>query len=211
MPSWQILIPTIEHRHEKLRTLLDALAPQIVPGVGVLVYRDNLEDCLGTKRQRLLEASTADYVSFLDDDDEIVPNHVALICEALKERPDYVGWRLRVSFDGVEGKQAFHSLRYPAWSEDAHGYYRHITHKNQIRRDLALLARYDTAVPWRGDEDYHYCAALHETGAVKSEVFIDEVVETYRVNTKDGGATGREPLTEHQPLLEYDFVRYISP
>src|ERR1039458_6887397 len=143
-PLWDILIPTIEHRHEKLRALLNTLAPQIVYRVRVIVYRDNLETCLGTKRQRLLEASEADYVSFLDDDDDIAPNHVALICEALQEAPDYVGWKLRVFFDGVEAKQAIHSLRYPTWFEDANGYYRHITHKNQIRRDLALLARYDT-------------------------------------------------------------------
>lgn len=41
--TWQILIPTIPHRHDKLAGLLETLDAQMRPGVGVLAYRDNLE------------------------------------------------------------------------------------------------------------------------------------------------------------------------
>jgi hypothetical protein len=37
--------------------------------VGVLVYRDNREQLYGPKCQALYQASQADYVSMLDDDD----------------------------------------------------------------------------------------------------------------------------------------------
>jgi spore maturation protein CgeB len=41
MTSWDILIPSITHRTDMLTDLLEHLKKQLVPGVGVIVYRDN--------------------------------------------------------------------------------------------------------------------------------------------------------------------------
>jgi hypothetical protein len=46
-----------------LDALLAELGRQLLPGVGVRVFRDNLETVYGEKCQRLLDSSTADYVS----------------------------------------------------------------------------------------------------------------------------------------------------
>ena len=43
MTTWDILIPHMPHRHDRLVELLDVLEPQIQPGVQVLIYSDNLE------------------------------------------------------------------------------------------------------------------------------------------------------------------------
>jgi hypothetical protein len=82
--TWDILICSIEHRADMLDALLAELERQLLPGVGVRVFRDNLETVYGEKCQRLLDSSTADYVSFLDDDDWIAEDFIATIMDALK-------------------------------------------------------------------------------------------------------------------------------
>lgn len=207
--TWDILVASIEHRHEGLERLLKALDPQMRPGVGVLVYRDNLEASIGTKRQRLLEASEADYVSFCDDDDMVPPYHVARILRALSEQPDYVGWRQRYTHNGILQQPVFHTLHHCGeWWNDGKGFYRGITHFNQIRRDLALLARFDR-VPGAG-EDYSWSQELEATGKVRNEVYIDDQMHIHQELSSDGFHTPRVPLTEHPPFLDYPFVRYID-
>ena len=39
--TWDILIPSICHRTEMLGELLEHLRGQMLPGVGVICYRDN--------------------------------------------------------------------------------------------------------------------------------------------------------------------------
>jgi hypothetical protein len=51
--TWQILIPHIPHRHDKLVELLDVLAAQMQPGVEVLIFTDNLEHSYAEKCQTL--------------------------------------------------------------------------------------------------------------------------------------------------------------
>lgn len=144
-PTWDILICSIEQRTAQLHALLAELARQQQPGVGVLVYRDNLEARYGEKCQALLELSQAEYVSFVDDDDWIHHDYVALIMEALQMRPDYVGFRVKITDDGESQRPAVHSLAYGVWTEDEHARYRGISHLNPIRRELALLGDFATA------------------------------------------------------------------
>ena len=78
-PTWDILIATITHRTDMLTGLLEHLERQLVPGVGVLVYRDNREQLYGPKCQRLYNASQADYVSMLDDDDWVSDDYIQAV------------------------------------------------------------------------------------------------------------------------------------
>jgi glycosyltransferase involved in cell wall biosynthesis len=209
-PSWQILVASIEHRHAKLERLLDCLGPQIVPGVTVLVYRDNLEAFIGAKRQALLEAATADYISFIDDDDTVAPDYVAAVTKALGKRPDYVGWEQVYLIDGVSQGRVIHSLANgPAWHNENGIYYRGIAHTNVVRRDLALLARFDTVSDGHPGEDYNWIMALAATGMVQTEAYIDEKLYTIQGTSIDNFHTRREPLTEHPPRLERKSVRYV--
>jgi Glycosyl transferase family 2 len=97
MVSWDILICSVEHRTTQLVTLLTALEIQLNAAwpVGIHVYRDNLEVGYGAKCQALLESSSADYVSFIDDDDMVEPDFIATVLTALTEVPDYVGYKVK--------------------------------------------------------------------------------------------------------------------
>jgi hypothetical protein len=175
-PTWDILIASIPHRDEMLTDLLTELGQQRTPGVGVIVYRDNLDLQYGDKCQKLLNASAAEYVSFLDDDDWIVGDFVKAIREALDKRPDYVGFNVDYTEDGVKQMPVYHSLRHSGWVNNPEALYRDIVHFNPIRRDLAVQGR------WEGGcgADRRWADQLRGIGCVKTEVYIDRELHHYR-------------------------------
>src|SRR6185295_3924726 len=132
--KWEILIPHIPHRHVQLLQLLAVLEPQMRRGVGVVIYSDNLEVGYGDKCQALLEASKAEYVSWLSNDDTVSSDFVSSILKAFKQKPDYVGFKVCYTEDGVPQLPVYHSLQYPGWYTTGTGIYRDIMHYNPIRR-----------------------------------------------------------------------------
>jgi glycosyltransferase involved in cell wall biosynthesis len=181
-PVWSILIASVGVRNADLERLLAGLAPQIDAEDGrveVVVYWDNFESTLGRVRQALMDDARGEYVSFVDDDDEVPDYHVAKVLAALERGVDYVGWRQQLYVDGVATKPTFHSLRYDRWWEDAEGYYRHVSHLNPIRARLARLGRFDRQVPedvdWAEQVHAHLAACRNVT-----EAFIDDVMYLYR-------------------------------
>lgn len=205
---YQILIPHIPHRHEQLIELLDVLAEQMQPGVEVLIYSDNLEVDYAAKCQTLAEAATADYISFLSNDDSVSPNFIPKIMEALEQNPDYVGFRCRYTIDGIRQQPLIHSLRYDGWVNNLELIYRDLTHFNPIRRDLALQVTFQGHLY----ADRHWADALRALGCVKTEVFIDEEMHYYQWSTGDQFSTHRVPMAAEDipPLPQYPFVRYIE-
>lgn len=206
-PSWDILIPTIPHRHDKLVRLLDTLKPQVRPGFSVIVYRDNLETPYGPKCDALMNASKAEYISFLSDDDSVAPDFVKRIDKALKTRPDYVGFKVRFHEDGVLQRPVIHSLEYGCWDDRPDAYVRDIVHFNPIRRELAIQA------PFRGHEitDREWADDLRALGIVKTQVFIDAEIHYYQHTLSDFILTGRRPMPDEDipPLPGYRWVRYL--
>jgi hypothetical protein len=208
-PTWDILICSIEHRTDMLDELLAELDRQLLPGVGVRVYRDNLETVYGTKCQRLLESSTADYVSFLDDDDWIAEDFIDTIMYALHEWPDYVGFRVKYTKDGQPQIPVYHTLQHgPGWHDTADALYRDIAHFNPIRRTLALQAA------WAGGDgaDRRWAEQLRALGCVKDEVYIDRELHHYRNRTHDTfvRSSAQQPLAEHPPQPDYPFVTWLT-
>jgi hypothetical protein len=206
--TWDILICSIEHRANMLDVLLAELERQLLPGVGVRVFRDNLETVYGEKCQRLLDSSTADYVSFLDDDDWIAEDFIETIMEALYLEPDYVGFKVLYTKDGHPQIPVFHTLRYGGWVDSPDALYRDIVHFNPIRRDLAVQG------VWAGGDgaDRRWANQLREKGCVKSEVFIDRELHHYRNRTHDTFVLSslQQPLAEHPPLPDYGFVTWVT-
>jgi hypothetical protein len=193
-----VLIPTIPHRHEKLCGLLAEFDRQWQEGFGVLVLRDNLErpgPASHAKRQDLLTASRADYVSCVDDDDWVPLDYVSKIMAALAEGPDYVGFPVHFTEDGARNWQVEHSLRHSSWYTDGGRMLRDISHLNPIRRELALLA------DWNGRTDEEWAAQLRDTKRVQSEVWIPAEMYQYKRSIADGWATGRQPMPEPLPSL----------
>lgn len=172
VPLWQILVASVWARHDQLQQLLDDLAAQVKPYCGsveVLVAIDDCEQPVGVKRTRLVQAATADYVCFVDDDDRVAPDYICRAVDALMQGPDYVGFNLEYSIDGAVQKPVVHSLTNDGWSQDAAGYYRNVSHLNPIQRTAAVAA-----LPFQPGfgEDADWAERVLATGLVRDEVYI---------------------------------------
>lgn len=180
---WSILIISVEERREHLARMLAELVRQAAPfegDVNVLVYVDDFERNRAQARQLLVDVAEAEYVNFVDDDDEVAPDYVARLYAAMQEGPDMVGFRLQAWMDGMKLKPSIHSLHCPGWLETEHAYYRDISHLNPIRRELMA------AVPFPDVEfeDYHWAIAMGRAGVVRTEAFVDGVMYLYRYETR---------------------------
>lgn len=211
MTTWDILIPSVAHRTDKLTLLLSELASQMQPGVGVRVFRDNLEHSQAFKCQALLDSSIADYVSFIEDDDWIHENYVGLIMGALELDPDFVGFGLRYTENGVLQLPIVHSYNsvqneiYPG-QPPPEVLYRRVTHLNPIRRTIAVTARFD------GDftMDRRWSQEIIRGGLIQSEVLIDEQVYHYRHDHSDSIQSGPYTPVERPPVRpDFDWVVWL--
>lgn len=206
MTTWDILISSIPHRHGQLCALLGELATQLpVPGVGVRLYRDNLEATYGAKQAALLASSQADYVSYVDDDDMVAPDYVKRILVALAEDPDYVGYPIRYTVDGQLQVPVEHSLRHGRWENTPDMLVRDISEKNPLRRHLAHLGI------WEGGyaAEQQWAAGVRASGQVKTEVWIDEPMYHYQYITGSSFSAVRHPLPEMPPLPEYPWLAVL--
>lgn len=207
--TWDILIATIPHRHEKLCRLLNELNRQWQRGVGAIVYRDNLEHPIGDKRQKLLEASTAAYVSFVDDDDDVAPFFVPRIMGALSGSPDYVGFKVDYWDGSDRAMQAEHSLRYDGWHTWPEKLVRDFSHLNPLRRELALAGRFGG----EDGEDYCWAYEVRNGGGARDEEWIPEVMYNYRFSSADCHRTFRRPFLPGaiEPLPVYPWLVTLAP
>lgn len=183
MPSWNILIATLGQRRARFERLLAQLLPQTEPYGGdvtvtALFNNGELGD-VGELRHALLSSATSDYVSFVDDDDEVPPYFVRRVAESLVDEPDYVGWTMQCYVDGVKMKPTHHSMIYSGWWEDARGYYRDVSHLNPIRTSIARRGDFRVELP----EDRSWAAQV--ASHIKHEVFIAEVMYHYHSSSVD--------------------------
>jgi len=185
-----ICICTIETRVAQFSLLKHHLQTQINEfglqrDVEILSECDNKQISVGKKRQNLIEKSKADYVVFVDDDDMIPYYYVQKIIEAIKTTtkpfayypPDCIGFKIECK--GTVGKTASASNKWDDWANNVGGfdYVRTIYHKNPVKREIALQIGYKDM---RFGEDYDYSKRLKESGLLKEEVFIDEIMYEYR-------------------------------
>jgi hypothetical protein len=212
--TWDILLPTLPHpvRHEGTVALLAEIDRQWEPGLGVIIYRDNLQrrgnDSYG-KWQDLEEMSKADYTSFIGDDDWIAPDFVSRVMEALGSGPDYVGFPVRYTYDGVYQLPVEHSLRHQYWYNTEAGLFRDIVHHNPIRRELALLAKWEVS---HQSADVTWASALRDTGKVRTETWIPDPMYYYQETSQSwsrvtsGGLPEPLPREEIRPLPEFPWL-----
>jgi glycosyltransferase involved in cell wall biosynthesis len=207
-PTWDILIPTIPHRHDRLCELLAELDRQWQPGLTVRVLRDNLERANRAshgKRQDLVQAARGEYVCFIDDDDWVAPDYIARIMTALGEHPDYVGFQVLFTEDGQQHYLDDHSLRHGRFGQDGNRLLRDISHINPMLRELALL------VEWSDQTDEEWVDAVRATGRVKTEVYISAEMYHYRRSSSDGWLTSRAPMTPPLPAVPiYPWLEVIG-
>lgn len=182
-PTWNILIATLGQRHDRLSQLLRELLPQVDAQHGrvtVTALFNHGERSLGEVRHSLLTSATADYVSFVDDDDSLPDYHVAEVLCALDDDPDYVGWQMQCYVDGRRMKPTYHSLRYARWYEDDRGYYRDVSHLNPIRTSIAQRGDFRRGVP---PEDVNWVDQVRPY--VRTERYVDKIMYYYHASSVD--------------------------
>ncbi len=79
-----VVVPTIPPRARLLERALESVRAQTRKADYVLVALDEEGAGAGPNRNRAWRLADTDYVAFLDDDDEFLPNHLALCMSAAK-------------------------------------------------------------------------------------------------------------------------------
>ena len=161
-----------------LARLLGILKPQILAhsDVKIETMLENKEFSLGANRELLRQQADGEYINFVDDDDLVAKNYVEKIYPLL-DGVDYIGFDVATYRNGVfePTLRACHSLGHRGWGFTDKFYYRDISHMNPMRRELALK------IPMEGDrgEDARWATAMRDSGLVKTEHYIPEVMYHY--------------------------------
>lgn len=201
--KWSILIPTVVTRPDKFERLMNSLAPQVEKYKGdieVVVCWNNFEHELSELRQAMIEDATAEYINFIDDDDDVTEDYCDQIYPLL-DGVDYVGFRVNFIQNGEKQKQVIHSLTCEGWTDNAEGYYRRGTLINPTKRELMLKAGFKDSDYRKGiPEDVTYAKNVDKL--LKTEHFIDKEIHIY-MPTDDHAWKRFEPLPGefHRPKL----------
>ncbi len=78
MASITVIVPTIPPRAETLARALETVAAQTLQPAAVIVEMDDQREGAAAVRNRALKRVETEYVAFLDDDDELLPDHLKL-------------------------------------------------------------------------------------------------------------------------------------
>lgn len=184
-PTWTILVATLQQREERFATLRDEILRQTEPYDGrvrVCALWNRGQRRLSELRQFLVEYVVSDYVSFVDDDDEVPCYFVEEVVKALESWPDQVGWRMQCVWGLRELKPTFHSVRYGSWYEDETGYYRDVSHLNPIRHALALQCDFRLGDP---PEDVAWVEQARRLVRTEQCVPYDKVMYRYLYSPED--------------------------
>ena len=201
MSDITVVIPTIPPRQQLLRQALTSVVRQTTPAASIIVEYDHNRDGVATVRNRALVRVQTKWVAWLDDDDQLLPNHLETLLATAEQNPDasliYPVPRLiggsdptAVSVGGqwqlpwgvpFETEQKLHLLH--------HGSFIPITHL--VRTEAALrIGGFPPSRTLAGGrlqgEDERYLIALLEN----DEKFVHVNEETWIWNVHDGNTAG---------------------
>lgn len=179
-----ILIPTLESRGLKLKELLESLNHKPYKNeLEILLEYDDGENTIGHKRNILLDRAIGEYTVFIDDDDLVTPDYLTHIFKGIKKGVDCISLRGVISWDGINHELFEHSLRYNEWRTTETGpikYERTINHLNPIK---SKISKQFSFLPISYGEDEMWSKAIHESGLLKTEHFVDAVTYHYQFIT----------------------------
>lgn len=173
---WSILICTIEGREEAFTKLCAKLKEQaqkrgLEDEIEILSFKDKKgEHTVGFKRNQLLAESHGEYVSYIDDDDDVSENFISMIYEKLCKKPDCVSLVGIITFNGTNAKKFIHSIKYNRYFEDNNIYFRPPNHLNPIKRSIAIQFNFPEK---NMGEDTDWAMAIAQSGLLKKEEVID--------------------------------------
>jgi len=175
----EILIPSITEREGKLEALLTRLAGLIGTDyrVTVSVNIDNREKSTGQKRNELLQDAEADYVCFLDDDDDVSDRYIEWLIKAAESGKDCASLIGSIELHKDYWRPFFHTIKYNRYFEDENGYYRPPNHLNLIRREIAQNFTFPEITV---SEDTAWAMKICDAQVLKTEFTIPETIYYYK-------------------------------
>jgi glycosyltransferase involved in cell wall biosynthesis len=192
-----VLIPTITRRRAEAERLFVNLEQRIGDRpVELLMLRDNRWQNIGEKRNQLLRAATGEYITFLDDDDELLEGYFEAVLVETDKGADVICYDQEAIIDGARGRISCglgnptmrfvpHAvIRRPPWFWCA------------WKRDLAAAYRVpESFVDASGTTHHEDVLWLrHLWVEAKTEVKINAVLHRY--NFSSAKTTLQTPLTE---------------
>jgi glycosyltransferase involved in cell wall biosynthesis len=182
-----ILICTIIKRRHLFDNLFSSLQEQSKPYINeveILVESDNGEKSIGAKRNELLERATGEYVCFIDDDDEVSPSYIQLLRQAVESGKDCASLKGLMTWDGINPEVFEHSLKYKEWRTNPGSaeikHERYPNHLSLIRSSVAKQFKFPNK-NW--SEDHDWSKQIHESGLLKTEYYIPEILYYYKYIT----------------------------
>lgn len=137
-----ILIPSTVSRKVMTDTLVFELLKQGMDMPIEVLLDWNETDCVGKKRNNLLMRANGKYVVFVDSDDHISPNYVALILQQAKANADCIAINGIITTNGGNKQQWFISKSYKKWFQQNGIFYRTPNHISPVKREIALKAMF---------------------------------------------------------------------
>lgn len=212
---WSILICGLFKRQKSIEALIAKLVNQIVlakleNAVEIVLFIDSGELTTGYKRQVLVNQSHGEYVSFIDDDDDVSEEYVSKIYRALNRAPDVVALKgikivrnqlFYIFFQSTSFTKPFPVggglndtvitlpfdngelvARWPMAAGLSQIYIvcRYVSHLNPMRRDIALRCPYPDKTL---AEDLEQTICLYKSGLLRNEVVINDILYFYHFST----------------------------
>jgi len=185
MVKLSILIPTVKEDEDLLMELLEELSIQIEPygsSIQILIDYDEYES-IGRKRNKLMEKATGDYVACFDSDDKPSIYYIDWMMKVVESGCDCGSFLGLYSENGVALGKFEHSLKYKKW-ETTQGeikYLRFPNHLNAVKTEIAKQFKFSEK---NHGEDFDWSTLLHESGLLKTEFNIPEIIYYYNKVTK---------------------------
>lgn len=185
MIKLSILICTLDKRESQLEELLKQLYGQRVnlpyPNVvEFLIERDNGEQLVGEKRNKLLQKAAGKYLCFVDDDDKVSDNYLELLLKAVESDCDCASLKGEITIDGGPIEIFEHSLKYHEWLTNPEGSeIRYERYPNHLSLLIASIAKQFKFPEKNHGEDHDWSRQIHESGLLKSEYYIDDILYYY--------------------------------
>lgn len=145
--------------------------------VEILEACDARQKALDAKRNELIAQAQGEFIAFVDDDDRVADDYVALICNALRANPtvDCLGITGLVYFRGTRPHRFVYSAQYDHYFSRG-VYYRPPYILNPMRRSIASQFGYASVSM---NEDSDWAMRVARAGVLRREVMLEQTLYHY--------------------------------
>jgi len=202
-----ILVLTVPSRVSTLFPLLllklnNQIGNQAVEVLGLF---DNKKSSTGMKRNHLLDIAQGDYITFIDDDDDISDNYIFEIMEAIKFNPDCICFDSQITYKGLKLKnfpegssfRCKYSSQYIDWDLGADGIItNHPYHTMVWKSTIAKNHRFPD-ISYGEDTEWSVDACKE----IKKEIKIDKILYWYKFDKTLSESYCQKPQQTPPPII----------